>query len=871
MNQLITGASGQAPSAFQPGLSQSTGGLPPLKTHLPAASQPSLAEQGMPAIRLRGLPIGIGALFALVAIAAVGLSQVLQERMSRHLVEKVLESQRQRINDRVSSFDGTLRNAEASVRRFADLISFRSVDLQDVSGSLEEFAQRDPDGSWRLPRSRFDPEHDSNLWVPPMVPLSEHNQRFFLRANTITRIFGLGAQNAVIENAWMLPLVGGMTAFWPTNPSYLYNASSSLDYRHTPWVTLTDPKRNPAHEPRWVGPEYDPAARDWSISVVAPFFQDGRWAGSVGHDMRASRLLGKLIDSRDAGREGFSRPLFVATRDGHVLAKRDGAPSKGETVPSGIWQRLRASVDKPSLAVVPNAGNYLVMAPIPTLHAVAVYMVDGGWIRQAVSEELRVLQLAEGLFILVSVGSLVGFVLKDAQSRCQQQWLLEQRNSDLEQVTHIDQLTQLPNRLGLQERAEAALERARLNGHELMVAFLDLDRFKTINDSLGHAAGDALLVEVARRLRSALGSTGTVARLGGDEFVVVCDTLDDASDSCLLAERLHRSFRDPIKLRDRELAVSSSIGASIFPTDANSFTTLMRQADLAMYEVKNRGRNGWLFFTESMNQTIQERLSLEVDLRQSLDQEEFHLHYQPQWDIDGQHLLGWEALLRWCHPRRGAVSPSAFIPVAEDTGLINPLGEWVLRQACHQAARWQDEMLQHCRISVNISCRQFAQPQLYETIAAILQETGLAPGRLELEITESVLMEDPQRAVKLLGRLKEHGILIAIDDFGTGYSSLSYLRSFPIDRLKIDRSFVSSSLSDPSGAAIVAAIISLARSLGITTIAEGVESEEQRCFLSQRGCDALQGFLLGAPIPAEAIPAYLLRHPGSSAASPPRP
>jgi diguanylate cyclase (GGDEF)-like protein len=825
----------------------------------------------VPAVRLAGLPVGIGALFTLVAIAAVGLSQVLQERMSRHLVDKVLESQRQRINDRVTAFDSTLRNAEASVRRYADLISLRSVDLRNVSGSLPQIAQRDPDGSWRLPRSRFDPERDSNLWVPPMVPLTDENQRFFLRANTITRIFGLGSQNAVIENAWMLPLVGGMTAFWPSNPSYLYNASSSLDYRGTPWVTLTDPRRNPAHEPRWVGPEYDPAARDWSISVVAPFFRDGRWAGSVGHDMRASRLLGKLIDNRDAGQEAFSRPLFVATRDGHVLAKRDGAPSKGEKVPASLWERLRGSVNKPDLAVVPKDGNYLVMAPIPTLHAVAVYVVDGGWISQAVSEELRVLQLAEGLFILVSLGSLVGFVLKDAQSRRQQQWLLEQRNSDLEQVSRIDQLTQLPNRLGLEERAEAALERARLNGHELMVAFLDIDRFKTINDSLGHATGDALLVEVARRLGSALGSAGTVARLGGDEFVVVCDNFDNAFDSSQLADTLHRCFRDPIRLWDRELVVSSSIGVSLFPTDGTSFATLMRQADLAMYEVKNRGRNGWLFFTESMNQKIQERLSLEVDLRLSLDQENFQLHYQPQWGIDGQRLLGWEALLRWSHPRRGAVSPSAFIPVAEDTGLINPLGEWVLRQACQQAARWQGEMLRHCRISVNISCRQFAQPHLFETIAATLQETGLAPGRLELEITESVLMEDPQRAVTLLGRLKEHGILIAIDDFGTGYSSLSYLRSFPIDRLKIDRSFVSSSLSDPSGAAIVAAIISLARSLGITTIAEGVETEEQRRFLHQRGCDELQGFLLGAPIPAEAIPAYLQHRLGSSSAPLTRP
>jgi len=809
---------------------------------------------------LRQIPLGFGALMALLLLGALGLSQLLQARMARQLVDKVLESQKIKIRDRVRGFDATLHRAETSASRYANLVSYRSADLASEPGSFEAIAQRDPDGSWRTPRSRFDPLTDSNIWVPPSVPLNEANKRFFQRAYAITRVFGLGAQNEVLENAWMLPLIGGMTAFWPTNPNYLYNASSTLDYRDTPWVTLTDPKRNPSQEPRWVGPEYDPAARDWSISVVAPFFRDGHWAGSVGHDMRVSRLLGRLIDPQEAAQESFSRPLYVATTNGHVLAQREGTPSKGERVPGDLWRKLAPVAGARELAVVPNGSNYLVVAPITTLRALAVYLVDGGWVRQTVAEELRVLQLAEGLFILLAVGSVLGLAIKDAQGRRQRQLLLEERNQDLERISRVDQLTNLPNRLGLQEFSQQAIERARRQGSELMVALLDVDRFKTINDSLGHAAGDALLVEVARRLRQTVRSTDIVARLGGDEFVVVSENLTNDIDAGHMADRLHRSLASPMQLNGRQLAVSASIGVSVYPADGDQINTLMRQADMAMYEVKSRGRDGWLFFTESMNQLIQERLSLEIDLRRSLENGDFRLHFQPQWDIDGHRLLGWEALLRWSHPHRGAVSPSSFIPVAEDTGLIVPLGEWVLLEACRTAAAWGGHGLEECRVSVNLSCRHFAQARLEEKIEEVLERSGLPPHRLELEITETVLMDDPQRAINLLRRLKEKGIRIAIDDFGTGYSSLSYLRSFPIDRLKIDRSFVTSSLTDPSGAAIVTAIISLARSLGITTIAEGVETEDQRLFLLQQGCNEVQGYLLGRPMPDEAIAPFLANH-----------
>jgi hypothetical protein len=401
--------------------------------------------------------LGLGLLIVAVLATALGLSRLLQNHIEHHMVVKVLDSQKQKIRARVAAFDATLRRSESSVLRYSHLISYRSADLALENPSLEPIAHRDPDGSWRTPRNRFNPLTDANIWLPPSVPLTEENRRFFKRSYSITRIFGLGAQNDVVENAWMLPLIGGMTAFWPSKPNYLYNADSQLDYRSTPWVTSTDPRQNPGHAVRWVGPEYDPAARDWSISVVAPFFHDGQWAGSVGHDMRVSRLLGLLIEPNASAQDSFSRPLYVTTSDGSVLAKREGAPARGERVPAPLLHKMQQALTSNKLAVVANRSNYLVLAPITTLHAWAVYVVDGGWIRQTLRDELSLLHSAEGLFVVVSVGAVVGLAAKDAQARRQRQSLLEQRNQDLERLSRIDQLTLLPNRLGLQERCEEAL------------------------------------------------------------------------------------------------------------------------------------------------------------------------------------------------------------------------------------------------------------------------------------------------------------------------------------------------------------------------------------------------------------------------------
>ena len=793
------------------------------------------------------LPLGIGlGLLGLLA-GTLSLSQLLQNQMALHLTDKLLASEKLGIREKVNRFDTTLRNAERSVVRYAALISSDRDPIPPTAARFEQVFRRDADGSWRIPRQHFDPQQDANAWIPPDVPLTDANKRFYLHALDVTRGFGQGALHDPLVNSWMLPLINGMTAYWPTKPQYLYDAAADLDYRQTPWVTLTDPKVNPEHGPRWVGPEFDPAAKDWSLSVVAPFFRNGVWAGSVGHDMVVSRLLGNLFDK---SQQSLARPLFVASTSGELLAKPGAAPRRGERVPARFLTMLRSFQPSGQLQVIPDGVNYLVMAAIPTLKAKILYEVDGSWLRRSVGREMLGLQLGQGLFVLLAVGAVTAFALKDAQTRQQTQALLEARNRDLSELARRDQLTSLPNRLGL-------IERARRTGSDLLVVFLDLDRFKLVNDSLGHDSGDALLKAVSERLLESVRNTDTVARLGGDEFVLIIEDLDDQFDAGHFAQKLHQAFSEPLNIDGQPMTVTPSIGVSIFPEDGDNIETLMRQADLAMYEVKSQGRNGWMFFTEEMNHAVQERLQLEREIRRAIDERQFSLHFQPQWLIDGSAITGWEALLRWPHPERGLISPAEFVPVAEEIGVICELGGMVLEQACAEAARWQRQGLGCYGISVNLSARQFDLGDLAQSVDDALRNSGLEPNRLELEITESVMLQNPEHTRRLLNQFRLRGIRIAIDDFGTGYSSLNYLSSLPIDRLKIDRSFVDSSLQESNSAAIIQAVISLARSLGMSTIAEGVETDAQRRFLLQHGCQQIQGYLLGRPMPPEAIPGFL--------------
>jgi diguanylate cyclase (GGDEF)-like protein len=420
-------------------------------------------------------------------------------------------------------------------------------------------------------------------------------------------------------------------------------------------------------------------------------------------------------------------------------------------------------------------------------------------------------------------------------------------------LAFYDALTGLPNRTLLRDRLANALASARRRSEKVAVLFLDLDRFKIINDSLGHSCGDLLLQEVAIRLKKSAREHDTVARLGGDEFVIVMAGIKDVADAAVGAERIMDNICTEFVIQGHSLTVSCSIGISIYPDHGTDSETLVKHADAAMYCAKENGRNAFRLFSEDMNEKVVERLTIEHNLRSALDKDELFLVYQPQTELATGAIIGVEALLRWKHPELGLVPPDHFIRVAENTGLILPIGEWVLRTACTTARRWQDTGLPPVPVAVNVSAVQFRQEGFRALVQRILHETRLAPEYLELELTESVLLSNADLTFPVLQDLKSMGVQLAIDDFGTGYSSLSYLRQFPVHRLKIDRSFIKAVAVNSDDAAITSAIISMGRNLNLKVIAEGVEDEAQMSFLKEHHCDEIQGYYFSRPLTVEQI------------------
>jgi diguanylate cyclase (GGDEF)-like protein len=424
----------------------------------------------------------------------------------------------------------------------------------------------------------------------------------------------------------------------------------------------------------------------------------------------------------------------------------------------------------------------------------------------------------------------------------------------IENLAHHDTLTGLFNRYSLDSRLEQVLLSAQRDDERVAVMFVDLDRFKLINDTLGHRIGDLLLIEVAHRLRRCVRESDIVARLGGDEFIVALVGLATATDAAAVASKILAALSEGYFVGGHALYSSASLGIGVFPEDGRDAETLMRNADTAMYHAKERGRNNLQFFTAAMNQAAAERLAIERDLREALGNSEFELHYQPQIRVADGEDSGVEALIRWRHPERGLVSPTSFIPAAEECGLIGSIGDWVLREACRQLAEWRQQGLRGVHVSINVSAHQLRSPEFVDSVVAALAANKLGEGDIELEVTESVAMADPQLAIRQLSALRAKGVRIAIDDFGTGYSSLAYLKLLPIKVLKLDRTFVRDIETDANDAAISAATLALAHSLGLSVVAEGVENEAQRTFLTRHGCDYLQGFLLGRPqMPVELL------------------
>jgi diguanylate cyclase (GGDEF)-like protein len=421
------------------------------------------------------------------------------------------------------------------------------------------------------------------------------------------------------------------------------------------------------------------------------------------------------------------------------------------------------------------------------------------------------------------------------------------------QLIYHDPVTSLPNRQLFNNHLKQAIAQAKRHSRIMGILFLDLDGFKRINDTLGHSTGDVLLQNIANRLCACVRESDIVARLGGDEFTVILSETRNIQDIVKVTQKILASFSSAILSDGHELFITASVGISLFPTDGNDIETLVKHAEVAMYRAKTQGKNNYQLYNLNMNATDMNRLKLETNLRKALERDELVVHYQPQADLATGYITGVEALIRWEHPEYGLVPPSKFIPLAEETGLIEPIGEWVLYQACQQNKQWQNEGFPPIRVSVNISARQFRTKNLTKMVSKALDKFNLAPEHLGLEITESNAMHDVEHTIRMLNLFKEMGIQISVDDFGTGYSSLSYLKRFPIDMLKIDQSFMNNICTDNDAAAIASAIVALGHSLKLQVLAEGVESKEQLLFLKSIGCDEIQGYHFSKPLPAEIL------------------
>ena len=650
-------------------------------------------------------------------------------------------------------------------------------------------------------------------------------------------LFGAGALRVAVRSGGIRPTLQATLLLTLAIVAHHFTAMGAAEIVPDPMVVVTASSLSPT--------ALSIAIASAAVAVLGISLVSAAAGSSRQQLVESSQAeLARQAERLQAALTNMSQGLCMFDRDQRVVVTNErylemyGLSSEQAKPGTSFQDLLKHRVEQGSHAAGPTPNEYIA-------EALASLREDKTW--------SKVTELPDGRVIAVSNRAMPG----DTGWVATHEDITERRKAEatIAHLAHHDVLTDLPNRALLRERLEQAVVAMRQGGRRLAVLMLDLDRFKDVNDSLGHPIGDALLKIVTQRLRACVRETDTIARLGGDEFAIVQRTSDPAIDSVALARRIQEVVEASFDIDGHHLLIGTSIGIAVAPADGENPDQLLKNADLALYRAKSEGRGTYRFFEPEMDQRMQARRSLEKDLRGALANSEFTLHYQPLVNLQRDEICGFEALLRWHHPERGNVPPGDFIGLAEDTGLIVPLGEWVLREACTEAANWPN----HLKIAVNVSPAQFKARNLADVVVRTLAATGLAAQRLELEITESVMLEDEGAAFNTLTRLHDLGVRIALDDFGTGYSSLSNLRKFPFDKIKIDRSFV----SDLSGAnvdalAVVRSVAQLGVSLGMATTAEGVETKEQLDHVRAEGCTEIQGYYICPPSPAKEIERLIL-------------
>ena len=601
------------------------------------------------------------------------------------------------------------------------------------------------------------------------------------------------------------------------------------------------------------------------LRAQTPIVPKGNPIGLLVVDIPLSAIDGLFRDFAGLGKSGSmgvcaakgDRILCLPGRGNNYQVKLIPRGFNGQPVPMSFALDGKTGV---VTAIDRNGENVIsAHAPVGKLGLGMIVKINTAELYLAVKQQLGYTLGAIVIFVIIGMVLLRWQITPLARNlvvEIRERKLAEERFSHL---AHHDSLTGLPNRVLFHDRMQLAMIDAKRRHQWIAIMFLDADRFKTVNDTLGHEAGDELLILIAARLSACLRAGDTIARLAGDEFALALPGMENTNDVRQLAQRLSDSFSGSFEIKEQQIFITASIGVTLYPVDASTIEGLLKNADTAMYRAKDAGRNNFQFYSADMHEQTLKRATLENRLRGAITRGELMLHYQPLVDVKSGQITGMEALLRWNHPELGLVPPMEFIPLAEDTGLIISIGEWVLRTACAQTCAWQEAGLPPLRLAVNLSARQF-QKNLVDTVASILKDTGLEPRYLELELTETVVMQNPEMAVATLDTLDQMGVRLSIDDFGTGYSSLSYLKRFPIDTLKIDRSFVRDIPGSADDKVITTAIINLAHSLGIQVVAEGVESLAQLTFLQDQHCDVMQGYYFSKPLSVEAFEQLMREH-----------